>query len=51
MDSLYMETTPTPIAGDPRYKTTGRYLDNRYYELDPVGFDPTALFKQITPGL
>ena len=39
------------IRPPPYFPTTGRYLDNRYYELDPVGFDPTALFKQITPGL
>jgi hypothetical protein len=33
----------------PYFPTTGRFTDNRYYELDPVGFGIAALFKAITP--
>jgi hypothetical protein len=33
----------------PYFPTTGRFSDNRYYELDPVGFGVAALFKAITP--
>lgn len=33
----------------PFFPTTGRYLDNRYVELDPVGFDVAALFRVLTP--
>ena len=33
----------------PYFPTTGRFADNRYYELDPVGFNVTALYKAITP--
>jgi hypothetical protein len=33
----------------PYFPTTGKFADSRYYELDPVGFDVTALFKAITP--
>ncbi len=32
----------------PYYPTTGRYVDNRYYEVDPVGFDIDKLFEVIT---
>jgi hypothetical protein len=34
----------------PYFPTTGRYLDNRYYELDPVGLSIGALFAKLTPG-
>jgi hypothetical protein len=34
--------------GPPYYPTTGRYSDNRYYEVDPVGFDVEQLFKTLT---
>ena len=34
----------------PYFPTTGRFADNRYFELNPVGFDVTALFKSLTPG-
>lgn len=34
----------------PYFPTTGRFADNRYYELNPVGFDPAALYKAITPA-
>jgi hypothetical protein len=33
----------------PYFPTTGRFQDNRYYELDPVGFNATTLYKAITP--
>jgi hypothetical protein len=32
----------------PYYPTTGRYTDNRYYEVDPVGFDIAELFTKLT---
>jgi hypothetical protein len=34
----------------PYFPTTGRYLDNRYYEVDPVGFDATKLFAALRPA-
>ena len=34
----------------PYFPTTGRFLDNRYYELDPVKFNVTNLFRSLTPG-
>jgi hypothetical protein len=34
----------------PYFPTTGRYLDNRYMELDPVGFDITTTFQRLTPA-
>lgn len=34
----------------PYFPTTGRYTDNRYYEIDPVGFDVAALYRNLTPG-
>ncbi len=34
----------------PYFPTTGRFQDNRYYELDPVRFNVTQLFKRLTPG-
>ncbi|MEO7217146.1 MAG: hypothetical protein ABI026_03060 [Gemmatimonadaceae bacterium] len=33
----------------PYFPTTGRYTDNRYYEIDPAGFDVGALFRSLTP--
>lgn len=32
------------------FPTTGRYLDNRYYEVDPVGFNARRLFSELRPG-
>jgi hypothetical protein len=34
----------------PFFPTTGRYMDNRYYEIDPVRFNITALFAGLTPN-
>jgi hypothetical protein len=34
----------------PYFPTTGRYLENRYYEIDPVRFDVTSLFAGLTPN-
>jgi hypothetical protein len=31
----------------PYFPTTGRYVDNRYYELDPVGFNVGQLFSRL----
>ena len=31
--------------------TTGRYIDNRYYELDPVRFNPDKHFESLQPDL
>ena len=33
----------------PYFPTTGRYTDNRYYEIDPAGFDVASLFRSLTP--
>jgi len=33
----------------PYFPTTGRYTDNRYYEIDPSGFNVAALFNSLTP--
>lgn len=37
------------INPPPYFPTTGRFDDNRYYEIDPVGFDAVTLFRRITP--
>jgi hypothetical protein len=34
----------------PYFPTTGRYLDNRYMEVDPVTFDIGTLMARLTPG-
>ncbi|MEP6690241.1 MAG: pilus assembly PilX N-terminal domain-containing protein [Gemmatimonadaceae bacterium] len=33
----------------PYFPTTGRYFDNRYYEIDPVRFNVDDLFRRLTP--
>jgi hypothetical protein len=33
----------------PYFPTTGRFLDNRYYEIDPVKFNVNQLFLTLTP--
>lgn len=33
----------------PYFPTTGRYTDNRYYEIDPAGFDVASLYRSLTP--
>jgi hypothetical protein len=33
----------------PYFPTTGRFLDNRYYELDPSRFNVTSFYKSLTP--
>lgn len=38
------------LTPPPYFPTTGRYIDNRYFELNPAGFDPAALFKSLTPS-
>ena len=38
-------TVPKP---PPYFPTTGRYLDNRYYEIDPVRFNVASLFARLT---
>lgn len=37
------------VSPPPYFPTTGRFLDNRYFEIDPVGFDVKKLFQAITP--
>lgn len=38
------------VANPPPYfPTTGRFQDNRYYELDPVRFNVAQLFRGLTP--
>lgn len=34
----------------PYFPTTGRFTDNRYYEVNPVGFNVVNLFKSISSG-
>lgn len=34
----------------PYFPTTGRFLDNYYFEIDPVGFVPAAAFLALSPG-
>jgi len=34
----------------PYFPTTGRYLDNRYMEIDPVGFDIATMMARLTPA-
>ncbi len=38
------------VKPPPYFPTTGRFQDNRYFELDPVGFDVVKLFQSLTPG-
>lgn len=33
----------------PYFPTTGKFTDNRYYELDPVRFDVGELFRRLVP--
>jgi hypothetical protein len=33
----------------PYFPTTGRFVDNRYLELDPAGFNDHQYFKSLTP--
>lgn len=34
----------------PYFPTTGRFLDNRYYEIDPVRFNVSQLFASLVPS-
>jgi hypothetical protein len=34
----------------PYFPTTGRYTDNRYYEIDPAHFNVAKLYQSLTPG-
>lgn len=34
----------------PYFPTTGRYLDNRYMEVDPVGFNIASTMSRLTPA-
>ena len=34
----------------PYFPTTGRFTDNRYLELDPVGFKPDVYFQTLIPN-
>jgi hypothetical protein len=34
----------------PYFPTTGRFTDNRFLEVNPVGFDVNGLFRSLTPG-
>jgi len=34
----------------PYFPTTGRYIDNRFYEIDPARFNVTTLFQQLQGG-
>ena len=43
-DNCAFQTPP------PYFPTTGRFFRNRYYEVDPVGFDVAAFFHSLTPN-
>lgn len=34
----------------PYFPTTGKFVDNRYYEVDPSDFSPAEMFKRLTPA-
>jgi hypothetical protein len=34
----------------PYFPTTGRLTDNRYFEINPIGFNAASLFLSLTPG-
>jgi hypothetical protein len=36
------------VKPPPYFPTTGRFLDNRYYEIDPVRFDVASLYASLT---
>ena len=38
------------VKPPPYFPTTGRFLDNRYYEIDPVRFDVQSLYQSLTPA-
>jgi hypothetical protein len=38
------------VTPPPYFPTTGRFLDNRYYEIDPVRFNVSTLFASLVPG-
>ena len=38
------------VTPPPYFPTTGRFTDNRYYELNPVGFNAGDLFRSTTPN-
>ena len=38
------------INPPPYFPTTGRFNDNRFMEVNPVGFDAATLFRSLTPG-
>jgi hypothetical protein len=38
------------IKPPPYFPTTGRLTDNRYFELNPVGFNAPRLFQSLTPN-
>jgi len=42
-DQCAFETPP------PYFPTTGRFFSNRYYDVDPVGFDVASFFRSLTP--
>jgi hypothetical protein len=43
-DACAFQTPP------PYFPTTGRFKRNRYYEIDPVGFNVAAFFRSLTPN-
>ena len=38
------------VQPPPYFPTTGRFLDNRYLEIDPVGFNVGRLFASLRPN-
>jgi len=43
-DNCAFQTPP------PYFPTTGRFSRNRYYEIDPIGFNVAAFFRGLTPN-
>jgi hypothetical protein len=45
----YMYDRCAVVNPPPYFPTTGRFIDNRYIELDPAGFSALGYFKSLTP--
>lgn len=38
------------ISPPPYFPTTGKYIDNRYYEVDPSDFNAASMFNRLSPN-
>lgn len=39
------------VTSPPYFPLTGRYFNNRYYEMDPARFDAAQVFRQLQSGI